>query len=443
MNPPPPSPAELKAKAEAAQVWDPKIPLKLYYKSASTVFQQARIYLEEGDFNTAYILFWRVVILINDLIPKHPQASLPDLQKQKGEARQILKETIDFLEKLKLKLTKRHQEYVEKQKQMETERQRLAALNSRSNESEQQRKNEEAELAKARALANSQDFSTPLLPAPSSASFSYEGEPFPALDELRGQLPRSNDLYPPSAPDYIGFDSAGPLPPKPDFYDSSKPPMIPPKPGYIQDYQPPSTTSTIAFEAPRIPPKPTFVNTGVDRLRDMVFPTDLVQSFLALAKPNTLKNLETCGILCGKLKQNVLIITTLLIPKQTSTSDTCSTINEEELFDYQDKNKLFTMGWIHTHPSQRCFMSSVDLHTHCSYQLMLPEAIAVVCAPQSKPSLGFFRLTNPPGLQIITNCREKSFHPHQNSDEELYLDGANDASLRFEESPLTIKDFRV
>lgn len=26
-------------------------------------------------------------------------------------------------------------------------------------------------------------------------------------------------------------------------------------------------------------------------------------------------------------------------------------------------------------------MSSVDLHTHCSYQLMLPEAIAIVCAP--------------------------------------------------------------
>jgi hypothetical protein len=27
-------------------------------------------------------------------------------------------------------------------------------------------------------------------------------------------------------------------------------------------------------------------------------------------------------------------------------------------------------------------MSSVDLHTHASYQLMLPEAIAIVCAPR-------------------------------------------------------------
>jgi STAM-binding protein len=26
-------------------------------------------------------------------------------------------------------------------------------------------------------------------------------------------------------------------------------------------------------------------------------------------------------------------------------------------------------------------MSSMDLHTHASYQQMLPEAIAIVCAP--------------------------------------------------------------
>lgn len=26
-------------------------------------------------------------------------------------------------------------------------------------------------------------------------------------------------------------------------------------------------------------------------------------------------------------------------------------------------------------------MSSVDVHTHCGYQLMLPEAVAVVYAP--------------------------------------------------------------
>ena len=33
-------------------------------------------------------------------------------------------------------------------------------------------------------------------------------------------------------------------------------------------------------------------------------------------------------------------------------------------------------------PSQTVFMSSVDLHTHCSYQIVMDEAIAIVCAPR-------------------------------------------------------------
>lgn len=58
-------------------------------------------------------------------------------------------------------------------------------------------------------------------------------------------------------------------------------------------------------------------------------------------------------------------------------------------------------------------MSSVDLHTHSGYQRMLPEAFAVVCAPQHTPNFGIFRLTDPPGLQTILSCDQKNaFHPH-------------------------------
>ncbi|RCH97918.1 hypothetical protein CU098_000911, partial [Rhizopus stolonifer] len=106
-------------------------------------------------------------------------------------------------------------------------------------------------------------------------------------------------------------------------------------------------------------------------------------------------------------------ITTLIIPKQTGTADTCTTENEEDLFDIQDKHDLLTFGWIHTHPTQSCFLSSLDLHTHCSYQLMLPEAIAIVCAPSYQPNFGIFRLTDPPGLDIISECKQTpAFHPH-------------------------------
>lgn len=40
-------------------------------------------------------------------------------------------------------------------------------------------------------------------------------------------------------------------------------------------------------------------------------------------------------------------ITHLIIPKQTSTSDSCTTLSEEELFEIQDSYDLLTLGWIH------------------------------------------------------------------------------------------------
>lgn len=44
-----------------------------------------------------------------------------------------------------------------------------------------------------------------------------------------------------------------------------------------------------------------------------------------------------------------------------------------------------TLGWVHTHPSQTAFLSSVDLHTSCMYQTMLHEAIAIVCSVKYGP----------------------------------------------------------
>ncbi|KAL6532540.1 hypothetical protein OROGR_014510 [Orobanche gracilis] len=115
--------------------------------------------------------------------------------------------------------------------------------------------------------------------------------------------------------------------------------------------------------------------------QDLHIPVKIMEDFLRLASQNTSKNLETCGVLAGSLRNRVFHITTLIIPKQESTSDSCQTLNEEEIFEVQDRRSLFPLGWIHTHPTQTCFMSSVDLHTHYSYQVMLPEAIAIVMAP--------------------------------------------------------------
>ena len=57
-------------------------------------------------------------------------------------------------------------------------------------------------------------------------------------------------------------------------------------------------------------------------------------------------------------------------------------LNEEEIFDVQDKRSLYPMGWIHTHPTQTCFLSSIDIHTQCGYQVSR-QGTAVVGSPST------------------------------------------------------------
>ncbi|KAL2247344.1 UNVERIFIED_CONTAM: AMSH-like ubiquitin thioesterase 1, partial [Sesamum indicum] len=67
---------------------------------------------------------------------------------------------------------------------------------------------------------------------------------------------------------------------------------------------------------------------------------------------------------------------------------------------------------LQTHPTQSCFMSSIDVHTHYSYQIMLPESIAIVMAPRdSSRKHGIFRLTSG-GMTVIRQCPRRGFHSH-------------------------------
>ncbi|GAA6045229.1 hypothetical protein NBRC10513_007616 [Rhodotorula toruloides] len=161
-------------------------------------------------------------------------------------------------------------------------------------------------------------------------------------------------------------------------------------------------------------------------LRTLFLPEGLISDFTdTVAARNTARNIETCGLLLGKLARDAFTVTHLLVPKQEGTSDTCTTMCEEEVFEFQDRRGLLTLGWIHTHPTQTIFLSSLDLHTHASYQLMLAEAIAVVCSPRHDPSFGVFRLTDPPGLEVVGTCRgEGAFHLHP--DLPLYTDVDSD-----------------
>ncbi|KAK1376329.1 AMSH-like ubiquitin thioesterase 3-like [Heracleum sosnowskyi] len=74
-----------------------------------------------------------------------------------------------------------------------------------------------------------------------------------------------------------------------------------PRPGPVKPFQD-GTSSSTSYQFLHIPVK-------------------LMEDFLRLAQKNTAKNLETCGVLAGSLKNRVFHITTLIIPKQESTSD--------------------------------------------------------------------------------------------------------------------------
>lgn len=216
--------------------------------------------------------------------------------------------------------------------------------------------------------------------------------PAAELVEIRSVTPTP----PPKAPLYSYDGSSNPTPAPPavpykkplPYAHNHAPSPPPPLPKFPSSST--ATTPTATKHVPATPEgfqfsTPATLENGTP-LRTIFLPATLRQQFLLMAEPNTNRNLETCGILCGTLVQNALFVSRLVIPEQEATSDTCSTKDEEGLFEYVSKEDLMVLGWIHTHPTQTCFMSSVDLHTHCSYQTLLTESIAIVCAPRHQPS---------------------------------------------------------
>lgn len=214
-----------------------------------------------------------------------------------------------------------------------------------------------------------------------SSPFRYEPPPLPR----RAESPKLQPVRPPKE---LHVDRPSPISP-PTRLDKERLPS-----SRLLDYGP------IREEAPVLPPK-TLVEPPKDKritfqaaaylengepIRPVFLPNTLRQRFLDIAADNTRRELEMCGMLCGTQVNNALFISHLVIPEQKCTSDTCETENESGMLDYCIENDLIVIGWIHTHPTQTCFMSSRDLHTQAGYQVMMPESIAIVCAPRHTPS---------------------------------------------------------
>ncbi|KAG5335148.1 hypothetical protein C0989_002156 [Termitomyces sp. Mn162] len=249
----------------------------------------------------------------------------------------------------------------------------------------------------------------------------FRTSPYPVPNQsptYRMPHPQPSQAPPPP----VGHQPTYPGPSRP----APLPPHAPPPPSNPVQQQPQRNT-----EPPRL---------TKDGLRQVDLPRECLSRFIGIATVNTSKNLETCGLLLGHDRGHKYVVTTLLIPKQHATSDTCTMDEEELVMQFTEERQLITLGWIHTHPSQSCFMSSVDLHTHAGFQRMLHESFAVVCAPNSNPNFGIFRLTDPPGLETVLKCDVKeAFHPHP--DLPIYTD-ADKGHVSMKDIPLEIVDLR-
>lgn len=278
-----------------------------YYRSGTEMERMAKVYLSEGNLEDAYILYLRFSTLFIEKIISHPEyKAVPATMKQLNKAR--LKDILNILEQVKGKLLERYKrEYANFLVNKETER--LRALELEKVREEEQRRRIPRDIP---AVA----------PAPPPSGFNdftpYDVPPSaPSAAELLDNIVYPND-----------FPS--------DKNRSPSARLILPGGGTGEAAKRPTVDRTL---------KPSASYTG--GLRMVVVPKDTMYRFLLLVAENTAKNIETCGILAGKLSQNRFRLTHVIIPKQRGTSDSCNTMNEEELFDVQDQHNLITLGWIH------------------------------------------------------------------------------------------------
>lgn len=501
--------------------FDDWYPPKNWFRTAEVVYKQGNVYLREANLQAAYFLLYRHAKLVLEDLPQHSQAGAPQYKRNWVLTQKDAEQSLELLEQLKPRINKRYERFLNKRKEAKDKAQKerreeqelhfdtlgdgdtklldpsedadvgVKMANTRTwirNRETEGRSmdqtpvdSEDLELmmrhARRQYVRNTASFPTADYSAARSDS-SPIAYMYPAVYR-RDDLPPASTNYsenppPSSMANSHGLDTAPLVPlkrldsfaplsaaPHKSLSIPQVPPTIPPKtpltgndPGAMYS----SSRATTLVQSLEQFKLISSLESGL-ALRTVFLPRDLRHSFLHLASKNTTRGLETLGLLCGHLLRNAFFVTALLLPPQTSTSDTCEMTDEGEIVVDQfvstrstpdprpssghDHSKpistvkeghedstgsdMMVLGWIHTHPTQTCFLSSRDLHTHVWYQSSLPESIAIVCAPSKSAGLGSewnaFRLTDPPGMNVVRNCRRDGvFHPHEEVDGGIYTD---------------------
>ncbi|CAF0803905.1 unnamed protein product [Adineta steineri] len=327
-------------------------PISFYYKTSDNLIEEADYYYKNNQPEQSFILYSRYITLfVEELKLHHPGYAKASVNDRERVKEIIRSKAFPRAEELKLKLQDKYaSEHDMKQKSIQEE-----------------------ENTKISAASLSKP----------STTFHNENEH--TLQQLKTnytQIPPAN----------VALFTVPPT-------DNSHPKNFnePIKPTYDRSQKPISSST----------------NASMTIFRRITVPNDITPKFLQAAQRNTERKIETCGILAGVRRNDQYIITHIVVPKQNGGPDSCDTEKEEEMVEYISNNDLITLGWIHTHPTQTVFLSSVDLHTHLPYQMLMQEAIAIVISPKYNET-AIFSLTTDTGIQVLSTCKKTGFHEHIN-----------------------------
>lgn len=300
-----------------------------YFRSGVEMERMAAVYLEEGSLENAFVLYTKFITLFVEKLPTHRDyqqcAAVPEKQLIMKKLQQVAFPRKDELKKrLHEKYSREYTDYLRSQKQVvvadkcdqqlqrlslldddrrrglvEKERQRVATMRQMQIESEQFRYFEDQlrrqELANQRGVEAGHKIETKVPEVTDGCCLSQQ----PIRDSDKSYWADQNRNRP-----------SGPI------------------------NQPAATLAGVHSQR-------------VEGLRGVVIPRDLTYRFLLLADSNTARGIETCGVLCGRLAHDDLVLTHVVIPKQSAGPDFCDMENVEELFSFQDQQNLLTLGWIH------------------------------------------------------------------------------------------------
>jgi len=423
----------LRSLAEAAANFHPDshIPIRRYFRSGNEMIKMAEVYFGEDHLEAAYVLYMKYITLHIEKLPRHKDfgSVLPQEKKKvKATVKEVMAKTEELKEVLRARFSSEHEVWLRAEKRRQEEEE-LRAMEERK------RAEEEARCKAAEAASIERDRQVAMwhqaqldaeargLPPPPQPSFSPTTPPpapavyHPSSIEHSLALDAQRPPYNPSNYELPSAPSASPSAPSaspsaPPASPSAPPPSDPPpsydrcvKPAPVASLPPPSVNPVPTFDRSA---KPQMSNSS--SIRTVILPQDLIPTFLRIAKMNSDRGIETLGTLGGSLRNNRLVISHLVIPRQTGKSDSCTMEGLEDVWDVHDRENIIFLGWIHTHPEYDVFLSSVDMHNQYEWQHMLPEALAIVCSIKFDKT-GFLSLTEA-GLQEIGRCDKVNFHPH-------------------------------